>query len=92
MRLAAIAISMAALALYGALMFRDPTYALLAPRGGVFSLSVGLLFALTLIWLSRQEHRALKERLQFAVAGWIWLLVQAGGILYELHMSSPPVA
>ena len=88
MRLVAIATSIVAVVLYGALMIRDPAYTLFAPRGGVFTLSVALLFANLLIWLSRQNHRPLNERFQFAVAGWIWMLVQVGGLLYELYIAA----
>lgn len=88
MRFVAIAASILAVALYAALMARDPVYTLWAPRGGVFTLSVALFFANWLIWLSGQEHRPLNGRFQFAVAGWIWMLVQVIGLLYELHIAS----
>ena len=88
MRFVAIATSIGALALYGALCWRDPVYKLLAPRGGVFTLLMGLLFANVLIWLSAQDRRTPNDRFQFALAGWIWLLVQVGGLFYELHIAS----
>lgn len=92
MRLAAIVTSIIALGFYGALMVCDPSYALFAPKGGVVTLSVALLFANSLVWLSGQRHRPLNQRFQYAVAGWIWLLVQVGGLLYELSIASPAAA
>jgi hypothetical protein len=93
MRFAALATSIVALALYVMLTFRDPAYTLLAPRGGAFTLSVSLVFANAFVWLSGQPTRSPNERFQFAAAAWIWLLVQVGALLYELHLApSAPVA
>ena len=92
MRFLAVSTSMAALLLYGVLALRDPVYTLWAPRGGAFTLSVSLFFASLLVWLSGQQHRPPDQRFQLAAAGWIWLLVQAAALLYELHLAPAAAA
>lgn len=81
MRLAAAIASLAVLAGYAALI---PLYGfgLLQPRGGIVMLGISLAIANGMIWQAGNARWSLSARFQLAVAGWIWILVQAGGHAY----------
>lgn len=81
MRLAAALASLAVLALYLVLM---PLYgfALMQPRGGMVMLGFSLAVANGMVWQSANPRWSLSARFQLAAAGWIWILVQAGGLAY----------
>ena len=67
---------------YAALMRIDTAWGLLYPRGGMIMLGISLAIANAAIWVACQSHRSLSARFQLAAAGWIWLVVQAGGTAY----------
>ncbi len=81
MRLAAALASLAVLALYLVLM---PLYGfgLTQPRGGIVMLGISLALANGMIWQSGNVQWSAATRFQLAVAGWIWILVQAGAQAY----------
>lgn len=82
MKLAAGIATLLVLLGYLALMSVDPRYGILHPRGGIVMLGLSLTFANAAIWAGQQSHRPLHLRFQLVVAGWIWILVQAGGHAY----------
>ncbi len=81
-KFAAAALSLIICCAYILLMRADASWGLLQPRGGLLTLSFSLILANAAIWMS--FHGALNSRFQFAVAGWLWLVVQAGGIFFLL--------
>ncbi|WP_343254274.1 hypothetical protein [Luteimonas changyuni] len=82
MRLLAALASLAVLAGYPLLMTRYPGFTLLSPRGGVVMQGISLLIANAGIWLAGYKGLSPAMRFQCAAAGWIWILVQAGGGIY----------
>lgn len=82
MRIAAGVATVVVLGAYLTLMRLDPSYGWLQPRGGVVTLSISLLLANAGIWLAGDPQRSLRRRFEFAFAGWLWLLVQAGGLAW----------
>lgn len=84
MKILAIIASAIVLLIYVPLMHGNPTWGLFHPRGGMVMLAVSLIIANVAIWLSTQIDRPLSTRFQLAAAGWIWLAVQGGCIVY-LH-------
>ncbi|MBX3687947.1 hypothetical protein [Dokdonella sp.] len=80
-----LALLVSALILLGylALMRLDPlTWGWLRPRGGLAMQAISLAIANFGIHLGAQAQRSLNMRFQLAASGWIWLLVQAGGVFY----------
>lgn len=82
MKLLAVVASVLVLLGYVALMRVDPSFGLLQPRGGMAILAFSLVLANLAIWVAGQPHRPLGSRFQLAAAGWIWLVVQGGGLAY----------
>ena len=82
MRLIAALASLAVIAGYPLLMTRYPDFTLLSPRGGVVMQGISLLIANVGIWQARNERLSPSLRFQYAAAGWIWILVQAGAGVY----------
>ena len=82
MRLPAALASLAVIAGYPLLMTRYPDFTLLSPRGGVVMQAISLLIANFGIWQAGNERLSASMRFQCAAAGWIWILVQAGGGIY----------
>lgn len=82
MKLAAALISILVLVLFGVLAEKSLVFNWFSPRGGVFTLGFSLLVANVGIWLSQQQDRTISDRFQFAVAAWIWLLLQLGAMIY----------
>src|SRR5690554_7774826 len=78
MKQAAALISIVVLVLFAVLADKSTVFNWFSPRGGVFTLGLSLLVANVGIWLSQQPDRSVNERFQFAVAAWIWLLMQLG--------------
>lgn len=76
------------LTLYLLLARRNPSFTLLTPRGGIVGLGISLLIANAALWFAQQPDRAVSARFQIAAAGWIWLLVQLGALVYLLAQSS----
>lgn len=83
----AIIISLLILALYGALTYQHPQFSLLTPRGGILGVAAALALGNGLLWGARHLDISSNMRLQLLLAGWIWLLVQLGGVLY-LYLTS----
>lgn len=54
-------------------------------------LAISLAIANVGIWRATQPHRLLATRFQLAAAGWIWLVVQGGCLLYLYSQASPSV-
>ena len=81
MRPAAALASLAVLAIYIVLM---PLYGfgLTQPRGGIVMLGISLAIANAMVWQSGNAQWSVAARFQLAAAGWIWILVQAGGHAY----------
>lgn len=86
MKIVAILVSAIVLLAYLLLMRANPAWGFFHPRGGVFMLAISLVIANAGIWLSGQTDRPLNTRFQLAAAGWIWLVVQGGCIVY-FHVS-----
>lgn len=82
MRLIAALASLAVIAGYPLLMIRYPEFTLLSPRGGVVMQAISLVIANVGIWQAGNERLGASMRFQCAAAGWIWILVQAGGGIY----------
>lgn len=84
MKLLGVLVSILILTLFGLLADKSTVFNWFSPRGGVFTLGLSLLVANVGIWLSQQPDRSVNERFQFAVAAWIWLLMQLGAMIYLL--------
>lgn len=84
MRIAAALVSLGVLAGFLLLIPLYPGFSLFQPRGGILTLGISLAMANAAVWLAGQTDRSLHARFQLAVAGWIWILVQAGAQVY-LH-------
>lgn len=82
MKSLAIIASALVLLTYVTLMRGNPTWGFFHPRGGMVMLAVSLVIANVAIWLSTQIDRPVSTRFQLAAAGWIWLAVQGGCIVY----------
>lgn len=82
MKSLAIIASALVLLTYVNLMRGNPTWGFFHPRGGMVMLAVSLVIANVAIWLSTQIDRPVSTRFQLAAAGWIWLAVQGGCIVY----------
>lgn len=82
MKYLAIGFSVLVLCAYLMLMRVDPSFGFLHPRGGMAMLGISLAMACAAIWASGHSHRQLNTRFQLAAAGWIWIFVQAGAIVY----------
>ena len=78
MKTAAALATLALVAGYIALMQVDPYWGWTHPRGGLVTFGISLSLANLGVWLAGQTERVLVERFQFAVAAWIWFIVQAG--------------
>ncbi|MBB1473773.1 hypothetical protein H5368_12090 [Luteimonas sp. MC1782] len=84
MRLPAGLASLGVMLGYAALIPLYPGFGLLQPRGGLVMLTISLAIANTLVWLAGNPAFSAHARFQLGVAGWIWILVQAGAQVY-LH-------
>lgn len=83
MRLAALATALLVLAVHALLVHRDPaSFGWLYPRGGVVTLAISLVLACGAIHLGAGAHRTPRQRFEWTVAGWLWLLVQLGASLW----------
>ncbi|QCU72715.1 hypothetical protein E5843_14615 [Luteimonas yindakuii] len=60
----------------------EPRYSLLQPRGGLLTLSISFVIAWAGILAASRDDLPLDRRFQYAIAAWIWLLVQTFGIGY----------
>lgn len=72
------------LTLYGLLVYKNSSFSLLSPRGGMLTLCLSLVLANAAVWASQQPYRTLSARFQLVFAGWIWLAVQLGATCYFL--------
>lgn len=84
--LAAIATAVI-LAFYLLLSSRNSSFTLLTPRGGIVGLGVSLLLANATLWFAQRPEWVLSTRFQIVAAGWIWLLVQLGALVYLVTRS-----
>ncbi len=82
--LVSMLVSMLVLTLFGLLAEKSTVFSWFSPRGGVFTLGLSLLVANAGVWLSLQQDRTKADRLQLALAAWIWLLMQFGAMIYLL--------
>lgn len=83
MRLAAATAVLGVLALYVLLVLQVPAhFGWFHPRGGIATLGVSLAMAYGAIALGTHPHRPVRERFELTFAGWLWMLVQAGAMLW----------
>jgi hypothetical protein len=86
MRYTVLTISVVILFLHGFLMFRDSSYTLVYPRGGVFSIFTFLAVANILTWYSGQDVSPSKK-FQFSAGAWVLLFSTAFQVIYRLYVS-----
>jgi hypothetical protein len=83
MRLAAGATALLVLAVDALLVHREPaSFGWLYPRGGMVTLAISLALAYGAIHAAGDAHRTARQKFEWSVAGWLWLLVQAGASLW----------